>query len=335
MGRHRVKRFDMAVGQHDADLVRGILVEEIGEDRETANDRHFDRVLPPAAALLATLTQLHRLHIEPPAHAKVALPLIAAVIDTVDGERQTGQRDIDILKGEREVAHLLVARHLHESGVGRLIVANRTLERAHALAASFAGYAIALDEIPAHLGEADIVIASTASPDPLLGATLVRQCLKQRRHRPMFMVDLAVPRDIDPAVAELDDVYLYTVDDLKDIIQDNLRSRQAAAQQAEEIIDTQVEHFMAWLRAQGSVASIRALRRQAEATRDEAMDRARRQLAQGKDPTTVLEMLAHTLTNKFLHVPCTAVREAAAEGDAAMLNLIKTLYRLGDGDPRR
>ncbi|HPE74352.1 MAG TPA: glutamyl-tRNA reductase [Candidatus Competibacter sp.] len=229
----------------------------------------------------------------------------------------------------------LVARHLHESGVGRLIVANRTLERAHALAASFSGYAIALDEIPAHLGEADIVIASTASPDPLLGATLVRQCLKQRRHRPMFMVDLAVPRDIDPAVAELDDVYLYTVDDLKDIIQDNLRSRQAAAQQAEEIIDTQVEHFMAWLRAQGSVASIRALRRQAEATRDEAMDRARRQLAQGKDPTTVLEMLAHTLTNKFLHVPCTGLREAAAEGDAAMLNLIKTLYRLGDGDPRR
>ena len=229
----------------------------------------------------------------------------------------------------------LVARHLHESGVGRLIVANRTLERAHALAASFAGYAIALDEIPAHLGEADIVIASTASPDPLLGAALVRQCLKQRRHRPMFMVDLAVPRDIDPAVAELDDVYLYTVDDLKDIIQDNLRSRQAAAQQAEEIIDTQVEHFMAWLRTQGSVASIRALRRQAEATRDEAMDRARRQLAQGKDPTTVLEMLAHTLTNKFLHVPCTGLREAAAEGDAAMLNLIKTLYRLGDGDPHR
>ena len=229
----------------------------------------------------------------------------------------------------------LVARHLHESGVGRLIVANRTLERAHALAASFSGYAIALDEIPAHLGEADIVIASTASSDPLLKAALVRQCLKQRRHRPMFMVDLAVPRDIDPAVAELDDVYLYTVDDLRDIIQDNLRSRQAAAQQAEEIIDTQVEHFMAWLRAQGSVASIRALRRQAEAARDELMDRARRQLARGKDPAAVLDMLARTLTNKFLHAPCAGLRDAAAEGDAAMLNLIKTLYRLGDGDPRR
>ncbi|MBE2293431.1 MAG: glutamyl-tRNA reductase, partial [Phycisphaerales bacterium] len=228
----------------------------------------------------------------------------------------------------------LVARHLYESGIGRLIVANRTLERAHGLAASVGGYAIALDEIPTHLGEADIVIASTASPEPLLREALVRQCLKQRRHRPMFMVDLAVPRNIDPAVAELDDVYLYTVDDLKDIIQDNLRSRQAAAQQAEEIIDTQVEHFMAWLRSQDSASSILALRQQAENTRDEMLDRARRQLANGKDPATVLDILAHTLTNKLIHAPCAGLREAAAEGDITMLNLIRSLYRLGDGNPR-
>ena len=115
------------------------------------------------------------------------------------------------------------------------------------LVAPFDGYAIALDEIPAHLGEADMVISSTTSPGLMLGLAQVRDCLKQRRHRPMLMVDLAVPRDIDPAVAEFDDVYLYTVDDLKDIIQDNLRSRRAAADQAEEIIDSQVEHFMACL----------------------------------------------------------------------------------------
>lgn len=227
----------------------------------------------------------------------------------------------------------LVARHLYESGIGRLIVANRTLERAHGLAASVGGYAIALDEIPTHLGEADIVIASTASPELLLKEPLVRQCLKQRRHRPMFMVDLAVPRNIDPTVAELDDVYLYTVDDLKDIIQDNLRSRQAAAQQAEEIIDTQVEHFMAWLRSQDSASSIRALRQQAEDARDEALDRARRQLINGKDPAAVLDILAHTLTNKLIHAPCAGLREAAAEGDITMLNLIRSLYRLGDGNP--
>jgi glutamyl-tRNA reductase len=225
----------------------------------------------------------------------------------------------------------LVARHLHESGIGRLVVANRTLERAHALAAAFAGYAIALEEIPLHLGEADMVIASTASPGLMLEAALVRRCLKQRRHQPMFMVDLAVPRDIDPAVADLDDIYLYTVDDLKDIIQENLRSRQAAARQAEEIIDHQVEHFMAWLRAQDSVNSIRALRQCAEAARDEVLARARRQLAQGKDPAEALNFLANTLTNKLIHPPCAGLREAATQGDLEMLTLIQNLYRLRDG----
>lgn len=228
----------------------------------------------------------------------------------------------------------LVTRHLHENGIGRLIVANRTLERAHALVTPFDGFAIALEDIPAHLVEADIVIAATASPGLMLEAAKVRQCLKQRRHRPMFMVDLAVPRDIDPAVADLDDVYLYTVDDLKSIIQDNLRSRQAAAEQAEEIIDHQVEHFMAWLRAQDSAASIRALRQQAEAMRDEILTRAQHQLAQGRDPLEVLNVLAHTLTNKLIHTPCAGLREAAAQGDVDMLNLIKNLYRLHGGNPR-
>ncbi len=227
----------------------------------------------------------------------------------------------------------LVARHLHESGIRRLVVANRTLERAHALAASFAGYAIALEEIPAHLSEADMVISATASPGLMLDASLIRRCLKQRRHQPMFMVDLAVPRDIDPVAADLDDVYLYTVDDLKDIIQENLRSRQAAAAQAEEIIDSQVEHFMAWLRMQDSAVSIRALRQRAEALRDEVLARAQRQLAQGKDPAEILNCLANTLTNKLMHPPCAGLREAAAQGDVETLTLIQNLYRLRDGKP--
>ncbi|MFZ1324480.1 MAG: glutamyl-tRNA reductase [Candidatus Contendobacter sp.] len=229
----------------------------------------------------------------------------------------------------------LVARHLHEHGAGRLIVANRTLERAHALVAPFNGYAIALEEIPAHLGEADMVISATASPEPLLSRAVVRACLKQRRRRPMLLIDLAVPRDIDPTVATLEDVYLYTVDDLKDIIQENLRSRQAAAEQAEEIIDHQVEHFMGWLRAQESVATIHTLRQQAEAIRDQALARAHRQLAQGKAPAEVLEALAYLLTNKLLHAPCVGLREAASQGDAATLNLIKSLYRLNHDKPYR
>jgi glutamyl-tRNA reductase len=144
----------------------------------------------------------------------------------------------------------------------------------------------------------------------------------------MFMVDLAVPRDIEATVADLDDVYLYTVDDLKDIIQENLRSRQAAAQQAEEIIAHQVEHFMGWVRVQESAAGISLLRRRAEAMRDEALARALGQLERGKNPAEVLRMLADGLTNKLIHTPCAGLREAAARGDADMLDSIKRLYQL-------
>ncbi|HXH04606.1 MAG TPA: glutamyl-tRNA reductase [Candidatus Competibacteraceae bacterium] len=231
----------------------------------------------------------------------------------------------------------LVARHLHEQGVGRLVVANRTLERAHNLAIQFGGYAIGLEEIAKHLAEADMVISSTASPGYLLEPGLVRSSLRRRKHRPMFMVDIAVPRDIDPAVGELDDVYLYTVDDLQEIIQENLQSRREAARQAEEIIDVQVDHFMAWLRSQDAGRPIRALRRQAEALRDEVQAKALAQLRQGKDPEQVLRFLANTLTNKLIHAPSAGLREAAAQGRSDLLLAISELYQLqptdDDGDP--
>lgn len=241
-------------------------------------------------------------------------------------------RQTALLIGAGETIEL-VARHLHENRIGRIIVANRTLERARELATPFNGYAISLDEIPVHLAEADIVIASTASPGAILERSQVKSSLRQRKHRPMFMVDIAVPRNIDPQVAELEDVYLYTVDDLQEIIQENLQSRQAAAQQAEEIIDVQVNHFMAWLRTQDSVSHIRALRHQAETMRDEVYARAQRQLSQGKDPAEVLRYLANTLTNKLIHAPSAGLREAAAQGRTDLLNTIKTLYKLEDGDP--
>jgi glutamyl-tRNA reductase len=225
----------------------------------------------------------------------------------------------------------LVARHLHDSNLGRLIVANRTFERARDLATVFGGFAISLSEIPNHLAEADIVISSTASNHIILDHELVRRSLKKRKHRPVFMVDIAVPRDLDPAIAKLDDVYLYTVDDLQGIIQENLRSRQAAAEQAEEIIDTQVNQFMAWLRSQDSAASMRALRQQAEIVRDDILERARRQLEQGKDADQVLSFLANTLTNKLLHAPSTGLREAAAQGNIELVEAIKYLYKLEDG----
>ncbi len=224
----------------------------------------------------------------------------------------------------------LVARHLHENQIGRIIVANRTAARAHQLAQQFDGYAIALQEIPAHLAEADIVISSTASPLPILGKGMVESALKQRKHRPMFMVDIAVPRDIEEEVESLEDVYLYTVDDLQEVIQESLRSRQEAAKQAEEIIDIEVAHFMEWLGSLEAVATIRAFREHAGRLAETVMIQARRQLMSGKDPHAVLQWYAHTLNNKLLHQPSVRLRQAAVEQRSELLQAARELFQLGD-----
>ena len=222
----------------------------------------------------------------------------------------------------------LAARHLHQHGIGRIIVANRTVSRARDLAEEFSGYAIGLTELPAHLVEADIVIASTASPLPVLGKGTVESALKQRRHRPMFMVDIAVPRDIEPEVATLRDVYLYTVDDLQEVIQENLRSRQEAAEQAREIIDFQVREFRAWLGSLDAVDLIQDYRAHAGGLRDEVLARARRMIEAGNDPHEVLDYLAHTLTNKLLHTPSAQLRLAGSSGRHELLDAANTLFQL-------
>ncbi|MES9936328.1 MAG: glutamyl-tRNA reductase [Sedimenticola sp.] len=226
----------------------------------------------------------------------------------------------------------LAARHLHQHGIGRIIVANRTLERAHTLANQFNGYAIALTEIPSHLAEADIVISSTASPLPVLGKGTVESALKKRKHQPMFMVDIAVPRDIEAEVGNLNDVYLYTVDDLQEVIDENLRSRQEAAEQAQEIIDFHTEEFMGWLRSLDAVGMIQDYRRQAEEMRNEALDRALKQLNNGKPAEEVLQFLAHTITNKLLHTPSTQIRQAGFDGHIELLEAANTLFQIKDGD---
>ena len=223
----------------------------------------------------------------------------------------------------------LAARHLHQHGIGRIIVANRTVSRARDLASEFDGYAIGLTELPAHLAEADIVIASTASPLPVLGKGAVERALRQRRHRPMFMVDIAVPRDIEPEVGELRDIYLYTVDDLQEVIQENLQSRQEAAEQAREIIEFQVREFRAWLGSLDAVDLIQDYRAGAEAIRDEVLAKARRMLDAGRPPAEVLEFLANTLTNKLLHTPSTQLRLAGSAGQRELLDAANTLFQLG------
>lgn len=213
----------------------------------------------------------------------------------------------------------LVARHLKENKVTKMIVANRTVERAEELAKKFNATAITLGEIPDRLIEADIIISSTASPLPILGKGAVESALKLRKHRPLFMVDLAVPRDIEAEVAKLNDVYLYTVDDLHEVIDENRKSRQAAALQAEDIISAQVEHFMGWLRSLDAVDAIRAFREHAEAIRSDALSTAQRQLATGKDPQIVMAELARSLTNKLIHAPSVHMKHAAYHGQQDVL----------------
>lgn len=225
----------------------------------------------------------------------------------------------------------LAARHLHENGLERMIVANRSIDRARDLASQFSGYAIGLHEIGAHLAEADIVIASTASPEPILRLDTVKKAVKRRKHRPIFMVDLAVPRDIEPAVDKLDDIYLYTVDDLEQVVQEGLQSRQQAAEQARELIETHANHYMGWLHSLEAVETIREYRDQANATRDAVLAKARRLLRNGRDPDQALQFLAHTLTNKLIHAPCSNLRQACHEQRTDFVDAARRLLSLDDG----
>ena len=221
----------------------------------------------------------------------------------------------------------LAARHLADHKVKRLLVANRTLEHAQALASRFGGMALPLDALDRHLADADIVLSATASREPILRHGMITAALRQRRRRPMFLLDLAVPRDIEPAIAELDDVFLYTVDDLEQVIDENRRSRREAAEQAEAIIELQVEHFLAWWRASDDQDTLKRLRQDGEATRDAVLARAGALLAQGKTPQQALEYLAYTLTNKLLHAPSAGLRQAALQGDRDVLHAAARLFR--------
>ena len=224
----------------------------------------------------------------------------------------------------------LAARHLAEARPRRLLVANRTLDHAQALAGRHGGVALPLSELARHLPEADVVISATASRHPILDKALVSAALRTRKHRPMFLLDLAVPRDIAGDVADLPDVYLYTVDDLDQVIESGRASRREAAEQAEAIIDLQDEHYLAWWQAQGRQDALRQLRAGGASARDLALARAREQLASGEDAALVLQRLAHQLTNRLLHGPTAALRQAALDGDIELLRAAERLYKGSD-----
>lgn len=224
----------------------------------------------------------------------------------------------------------LVARHLLENNVRHMIVANRSIERAELLAQQIHSEAIALAEIPSRLHEADIVVASTASTLPILGKGTVERAARKRRHKPMFMVDLAVPRDIEPEVGDLRDVYLYTVDDLSEVVDRNMGARREAAVEAEKIIDLQVMRFMRWMKSLDSVPTIRDFRSGIDRLRDQELEAALRRLRSGMDPEQVMERLAWNMSRKFTHAPSQALRKADEAGNAQMIAAMQALFDLKD-----
>ena len=227
----------------------------------------------------------------------------------------------------------LVVKHLVDKGVSKIVVANRTLDNALEIANRFDAHGVLLSEIPEQLVHADIVVSSTNSQLPLLGKGAVERALKQRKHKPMLLVDLAVPRDIEAEVAEIADAYLYSIDDISEVIEDGVKSRAEAASQAESIIERGVEDYLKQVRSLNAVSTLRAFRQKADAIREVELERAMKALEKGEPADVVLNNLARSITQKLVHSPSVQMKKASAEGRDELLALTAELYEL-DSEPK-
>ena len=222
----------------------------------------------------------------------------------------------------------LCANHFAAQKPKSMTVANRTKERGLELAEKIHAEAILLNDLPTHFADFDIVITSTASQLPIVGLGMVERAIKARKHRPIFMVDLAVPRDIEAEVAQLDDVFLYTVDDLAQVVTDGIENRQEAAVSAEMIISTRVEAFMHWLQKRNSVPTIKALRDQAETMRTAELEKAIKLIQKGESPEKVLEKLSLAITNKMLHAPSHALNRSHGDEHERLAQQLRHIYQI-------
>ncbi len=226
----------------------------------------------------------------------------------------------------------LAATHFAAKKPKSITVSNRTMERGEQLADRLAAEAITLNELPDRLHQFDIVVTCTASTLPIIGKGLLERAIKQRRHQPIFIVDLAVPRDVEAEAAQLNDVFLYSVDDLSEIVKGNLQVRREAVAHAEQLIAEQSSHFLRWLAGRSVVPTISALSAHHEALREAELERARRMLAGGASTETVLDALARGLTNKLLHAPLAALNAAGDAERAELIALLSRVYKLPEGD---
>ena len=279
----------------------------------------LSRMTLQTAKQVRTQTDIGR---NPISVAYAAVSLAAQLFSDLPGKRA-------LLLGAGETV-ALVGEHLRSKGVTDLTIANRTLANAQTLAATLKANAIQLSDVAKVLWEFDMVIASTGSTLPVLGKGAVEQAIRERKRRPMFMVDIAVPRDIEAGVGELPDVYLYTIDDLTQIVEVNKTRRLQAASGAENLVDLGTEAYQRERRVQQGQGLLQGFRQQAEKLRDDELDRAMRSLSNGADPQATLQKLANGLTNKLIHPTTAAIRNASAEGRTDRLDFIQEAYGLND-----
>ncbi len=223
----------------------------------------------------------------------------------------------------------LVAKHLYSKGIGRMFVANRDFARAQNIASQFDGFALPLSEIEGTLPEADILISSTASTEPVVTAAQMQSAIRARKRKPIFAVDIAVPRDLEAGIDEIDDIYLYTIDDLDKVIVEGQSNREAAAVDANRILDDETQRYLSIQRSKEVAPIITALRDHGDALRHEVLEQARRRLAKGADQDEVLEFVTSSLLKKILHQPSVRLREAGEQSDQAFIDAIRELFDLG------
>jgi len=256
-------------------------------------------------------------------------PVSVAFSAVTLAKRVFGQLDQStvLLVGAGETIEL-VAKHLLAQQVKHLIVANRTLERAQNLANQFYASAIPLSSLNEHLAKADLIISSTGAKQSIITGPMMIRAIHARKRKPVFAVDLAVPRDFEAIIGEMDDVYLYTIDDMREVAQAGMDSRRQAAQQAEQIIQLQIDKFNQWQQSRLAADLIKRYRQSAEDIRQQLLENALSQLDSGKPASEVLEKLSNTLTNRILHAPSKSLRTAAENGRSDLLQTAETLFGL-------
>lgn len=323
---------DRAAARHAFRVASGLDSMVLGETQILGQMKHAVRDADTAGMLGTTLHQLFQRSFAVAKEVRSSTEVgshsisMAAAAVRLAAELFEDLRDVNILfVGAGEMIEL-AATHFAAREPKGMAVANRTLERGEKLAARFGAQALRLGELSTRLHEFDAVVSCTASSLPIIGLGAVERALKQRRHRPMFMVDLAVPRDIEPEVGELSDVYLYAIDDLSAMVQSAGEKRQAAVAQAEAIIDAGVQSFAHWLDQRATVPLIQALHRQADDWRAGEIARARKLLAKGESVDAVLEALARGLTQKMLHGAMAELHAADAEHREHTTRAISRIY---------